>query len=56
MENVSEIESKGKPAQRYNVELSFEFKKNYARASAKAEVRGIERCRVGGLHVAFPFP
>ena len=31
----------GKPAPRHNVELTFEFKKNYARQNAKAEVRNI---------------
>lgn len=41
MEDLNETESKGKPAQRHNVELSFEFKKNYARATSKAEVCNI---------------
>jgi hypothetical protein len=31
----------GKPAPRFNVELAFEFKKNYARQNSKAEVRNI---------------
>jgi hypothetical protein len=41
MDNSNEFENKGKPAPRYNVDLSFEFKRNYARQSAKAEVRNI---------------
>ena len=41
MENTHEFNDNGKPSPRYNVDLSFEFKKNYARQNAKAEVRNI---------------
>src|ERR1051326_6955661 len=41
MDNSNEFENKGKPAPRYNVDLAFEFKRNYARQSSKAEVRNI---------------
>ena len=41
MEKANEINNDGKPAQRHAVELAFEFKKNYARQSSKAEVCNI---------------